>query len=74
MFREVFEKGASSRLEFMRAQSARIEAESQLLQLGNEALEIQQSLGKAGAEIFRLRQARGDQVLPAVERQRIGAL
>lgn len=50
MFREVFEKGASSRLEFMRAQSARIEAESQLLQLGNEALEVQQSLGKAVAE------------------------
>jgi len=50
MFREVFEKGASSRLEFMRAQSARIEAESQLLQLGNEALELQQSLGKAVAE------------------------
>lgn len=50
MFRDVFEKGASSRLEFMRAQSARIEAESLLLRLGNEALEVQQSLAKAVAE------------------------
>jgi len=50
MYKEVFEKGASSRLEFMRAQSARIEAESLLLKLGNEAREMEQSLAKARAE------------------------
>ena len=50
MNREVFEKGASSRLEYMRAQGASIEAQSQLLTLGNEAKEMEQSLAKAVAE------------------------
>lgn len=50
MYKDVFEKGASSRLEFMRAQSARIEAESLLLKLGNEARELDQALAKAKAE------------------------
>lgn len=50
MYRDVFEKGASSKLEFMRAQSSRIEAETQLVKLSNEAREMEQSLAKARAE------------------------
>ncbi len=50
MYKDVYEKGASSRLEFMRAQSSRIEAESLLVKLGNEARELEQSLAKARAE------------------------
>ena len=50
MYRDVYEKGASSRLEFMRAQSARIEAETLLVKLGNEAREMEQSLAKARAD------------------------
>lgn len=50
MYRDVFEKGASSKLEFMRAQATRIEAETSLLKLSNEGRELEQSLAKAKAE------------------------
>jgi len=50
MFKDVFERGASSRLEFMKAQSARIESESQLVRLGNEAAETRQALARARAD------------------------
>jgi HlyD family type I secretion membrane fusion protein len=50
MYRDVFEKGASSRLEYMKAQSARIEAETRLAQLGAEAGELAEALGRARAE------------------------
>lgn len=50
MYRDVFEKGASSKLEFMKAQSARIEAETRLAQLGAEAGELAETLGRARAE------------------------
>lgn len=50
MYRDVFEKGASSRLEYMKAQSARIEAETRLAQLSSEAGELAETLGRARAE------------------------
>lgn len=51
MHRDVFERGASSRLEYMKAQSGRIEAETQLVKLGSEAKELAQSLERAKAEL-----------------------
>jgi len=50
MYRDVFEKGASSKLELMRAKSGRIEAETLLKKLTNEAEEIKQSLDGAEAD------------------------
>ena len=50
MYKDVFEKGASSKLEYMRAQSMRNDAETLLVKLGNEAREMEQSLAKARAE------------------------
>ncbi|GFK93488.1 Hemolysin secretion protein D, chromosomal [Fundidesulfovibrio magnetotacticus] len=50
MFKDVYERGASSRLEYMKAQSARIEAESHLVRLGNEAAELRQAQARAREE------------------------
>ncbi len=50
MYKDVFEKGASSKLELMRAKSGRIEAETLLKKLTNEAEEIRQSLDGARAD------------------------
>ncbi|GAB6036584.1 HlyD family efflux transporter periplasmic adaptor subunit [Fundidesulfovibrio butyratiphilus] len=50
MHRDVFERGASSRLEYMKAQSGRIDAETQLVKLGSESKELAQSLERAKAE------------------------
>ncbi len=50
MYKEVFEKGASSKLEYMRAQSGRIEAVTLHKQLLDEHKELEQSLARAKAE------------------------
>ncbi|MBI4803723.1 MAG: HlyD family type I secretion periplasmic adaptor subunit [Desulfovibrio sp.] len=51
MYQDVFKQGASSKLEYMKAQSAKIEAESQRKKFANEALELKQSLERAKAEL-----------------------
>ncbi|MEA4856939.1 HlyD family type I secretion periplasmic adaptor subunit [Solidesulfovibrio sp.] len=50
MHGDVYNQGASSKVEYMKAQSQRIEAEGQLAKLGNEAAELRESLAKAEAE------------------------
>lgn len=50
MYQDVFEKGASSKLEYMRAKSGRIDAETLLKKLNDEADELRQSLLRAKAE------------------------
>lgn len=50
MYGDIYSQGASSRLEFMKAQSSRIEAEGQLEKLKNEYAELQESLARAEAE------------------------
>jgi HlyD family secretion protein len=50
MYGDVYTQGASSKLEYMKAQSGRIEAEGQLEKLKNEARELRESLARAEAE------------------------
>lgn len=50
MYGDVYTQGASSKLEYMKAQSGRIEAEGQLEKLKNEAKELRESLARAEAE------------------------
>ncbi|WP_300163989.1 HlyD family type I secretion periplasmic adaptor subunit [Solidesulfovibrio sp.] len=50
MYGDIYNQGASSKVEFMKAQSQRIEAEGQLTKLGNEAAELRESLARAEAE------------------------
>ncbi|WP_029456936.1 HlyD family type I secretion periplasmic adaptor subunit [Solidesulfovibrio alcoholivorans] len=50
MYGDIYKQGASSKVEYMKAQSQRIEAEGQLTKLGNEAGELHQSLARAEAE------------------------
>lgn len=50
MYGDIYKQGASSKLEFMKAQSGRIEAEGQLEKLKNEAKELRESLTRSEAE------------------------
>ena len=50
MYSDIYTQGASSKVEFMKAQSSRIEAEGQLEKLKNEAAELRESLARAEAE------------------------
>ena len=50
MYADIYKQGASSKVEYMKAQSSRIEAEGQLTQLTSEAGELHESLAKAQAE------------------------
>jgi len=50
MYGDIYSQGASSKVEYMKAQSSRIEAEGQLAKLQNEAGELRESLARAEAE------------------------
>ena len=50
MYGDIYSQGASSKVEYMKAQSSRIEAEGQLARLQNEAGELRESLARAEAE------------------------
>jgi HlyD family secretion protein len=50
MYGDIYNQGASSKVEYMKAQSSRIEAEGQLARLQNEAGELRESLARAEAE------------------------
>lgn len=50
MYGDIERQGAGSRLELMKAQSSRIEAEGRVAKLKNEAAELRESLARAGAE------------------------
>lgn len=50
MYGDIYTQGASSKVEYMKAQSSRIEAEGQLEKLKNEAAELRESLARAEAE------------------------
>lgn len=50
MYGDIYNQGASSKVEYMKAQSSRIEAEGQLAKLQNEAGELRESLARAEAE------------------------
>lgn len=50
MYGDIYNQGASSKVEYMKAKSQRIEAEGQLTKLGNEAAELREALARAQAE------------------------
>ncbi len=50
MYGDIYAKGASSKLEYMKAESGRIESEGQLEKLRNESRELRESLARAEAE------------------------
>ncbi len=50
MYADIYKQGASSKVEYMKAKSQRIEAEGQLTKRDNEAAELRQSLARAEAE------------------------
>ena len=50
MYGDIARQGAGSRLELMKAQSGRIEAEGKVAKLKNEAVELKESLARAEAE------------------------
>ena len=50
MYGDIYNQGASSKVEYMKAQSSRIEAEGQLTKLQNEALELRETLARSEAE------------------------
>lgn len=50
MYGDIYKQGASSKVEYMKAQGQRIEAEGQLVRLGNESAELRESLARAEAE------------------------
>ncbi|MFP5258664.1 MAG: HlyD family type I secretion periplasmic adaptor subunit [Acidobacteriota bacterium] len=50
MYGDIYKQGASSKVEYMKAQSSRIEAEGQLEKLRNESAELRESLARAEAE------------------------
>jgi HlyD family secretion protein len=50
MYGDIYTQGASSKVEYMKAQSSRIEAEGQRARLQNEAAELRESLARAEAE------------------------
>jgi len=50
MYADILKQGASSKVEYMKAQSSRIEAEGQLEKIKNETAELRESLARAEAE------------------------
>ncbi|KHK02941.1 HlyD family type I secretion periplasmic adaptor subunit [Desulfovibrio sp. TomC] len=50
MYGDIYNQGASSKVEYMKAQSSRIEAEGMLTKLQNEALELRETLARSEAE------------------------
>lgn len=50
MYGDIYKQGASSKVEYMKAQSSRIDAEGQLTKLTSEAAELRESLARAQAQ------------------------
>ncbi|MHC1791259.1 HlyD family type I secretion periplasmic adaptor subunit [Solidesulfovibrio sp.] len=76
MYGDIFNQGASSKVEYMKAQSSRIEAEGQLERFRNEAAELRESLARGEAEKRDFAEnwkAEAAQELAAVSRELSGA-